>query len=87
MHSLQDVHEMNAYRAGHVDLSVHMIQLENCWMDLDEIWYGSYTIGDYPSHTFQFSTIGNTNMVVKQTCEVGSTLAPFAIGPYSDVWL
>jgi hypothetical protein len=33
MHSLHDVHEMNAYGAGHVCLSVHlsvrMIQLEN----------------------------------------------------------
>jgi hypothetical protein len=30
------MHEMNAYRAGHVCLSVHqsvrMIQLENCWV-------------------------------------------------------
>jgi hypothetical protein len=46
MHSLHDVHEMNAYRAGHVCLSVRMIQLENHWTDLDEIWYGRYAIGD-----------------------------------------
>jgi hypothetical protein len=39
-----------------------MIQLENCWTDLDEIWSGRYAIGDY-----QFPTIGNTNMAVKQT--------------------
>jgi hypothetical protein len=28
-------------------LSVRMIQLENLWMDLDEIWYGGGAIGDY----------------------------------------
>jgi hypothetical protein len=48
MRSLHDVHGKNAYRAGHVCLSVHMIQLENHWMDLDEIWYGHYAIGVYP---------------------------------------
>jgi hypothetical protein len=48
MRSLHDVHEMNAHRAGHVCLSVRMIQLENRWTDLDEIWYGYYAIGDYP---------------------------------------
>jgi hypothetical protein len=25
-----------------------MIQLENRWTDLDEIWYGPYAIGEYP---------------------------------------
>jgi hypothetical protein len=48
MHSLHDLHEVKAYRAGHVCLFVCMIQLENRWMDLDEIWYGHYAIGDYP---------------------------------------
>jgi hypothetical protein len=33
-------------------MSVCMIQLENCWTDLDEIWYGCYTIGDYPKIVF-----------------------------------
>jgi hypothetical protein len=50
------MHEMNAYRAGHVCLSVRlsvrlsirMIQFENHWTDLDELWYGRYVIGDYP---------------------------------------
>jgi hypothetical protein len=45
MRSLHDVHEMNAHRSGH--LSVRMIQLENRWTDLDEIWYGRYATGDY----------------------------------------
>jgi hypothetical protein len=36
---------------------------------------------------FQFPTIGNTNMADEQTCEVGSTLAPLAVGPCNDVWL
>jgi hypothetical protein len=35
--SLHDVYEMNAYTAYHVCPSVHMIQLKNCWTDLDEI--------------------------------------------------
>jgi hypothetical protein len=48
MRSVRDVYEMNEYRAGHVCLSVRMIQLENSWTDLDEIWYGRYAIGDYP---------------------------------------
>jgi hypothetical protein len=28
--------------------SVHVIQLENRWMDVNEIWYGCYATGDYP---------------------------------------
>jgi hypothetical protein len=48
MRSLHDAHEMNAYRAGHVCLSVRMIQLDNRWTDVDEIWYGRYATGDYP---------------------------------------
>jgi hypothetical protein len=44
VHSLHNVHEMNAYRAGQVCVSVHMIQQT----DLDEIWYGRYAIGEYP---------------------------------------
>jgi hypothetical protein len=39
MRSSEDMHQMNAYRVGHVRLSVHMIQLENRLTDLDEIWY------------------------------------------------
>jgi hypothetical protein len=35
MRSSHDVHEMNAYRADHVCLSVRMIQLENHWTGLD----------------------------------------------------
>jgi hypothetical protein len=62
-----------------------MIQLENRWTNLDEIWYGRYDIwGILFYRTFQFSTIGNTNMADKQTCEVGLTLAPLTIGPYSE---
>jgi hypothetical protein len=48
MSSLLDVHEMDAHMAGPVCLSVRMIKLESRWMDLDEIWYGRYAIGDYP---------------------------------------
>jgi hypothetical protein len=36
---------MDAYRAGHVCLSLHMIQLKNRWTDSDDILKGSYAIG------------------------------------------
>jgi hypothetical protein len=74
MRSLHVVHEMNAYRAGHVSvyLSVCMIQLKK----------------HYPKIVlFNFSTTCNINMAEEQTCEVGSTLVPLAIGPQSDIWL
>jgi hypothetical protein len=46
--SLQDVHEMNAYRADHVHLSVRTIQLENSRKHLAKIWHGLYANGGYP---------------------------------------
>jgi hypothetical protein len=45
---LHDVHEMNAHKADHFYLSVRIIQLDNRWTDLDEIWYGRFAIRDYP---------------------------------------
>jgi hypothetical protein len=63
-----------------------MIELENRWTNLNEILYGRYAIRVCPKNRiFKFSTISDTNMAGKQTCEVGSTLAPLAVGPYSDV--
>jgi hypothetical protein len=44
-------------------------------------------LGTTLKYISQFSAIGNTNMADEQTCEVGLTLAPLAIGSYSDVWL
>jgi hypothetical protein len=38
----------NECQKGWSCLSVCMIQIENCWTDLDEIWYGRRAIGDYP---------------------------------------
>jgi hypothetical protein len=35
---------------------------------------------------FAISYNNNMNMAEEQTCEVGSTLAPFTIGPY-NMWL
>jgi hypothetical protein len=40
------------HRVDHVHLSVRMIQLENRWTDLNEIWYGRYATGDYPKMIF-----------------------------------
>jgi hypothetical protein len=34
---LQDVHEINAFQAGNVCLSVRMIQIESRWTGFDEI--------------------------------------------------
>jgi hypothetical protein len=65
MCSLHNVHEMNTYMAGHACLSICMIQLENRWMDLEEIWYGHYAIGDYPKivlYNFLQSVSGQTNL-------------------------
>jgi hypothetical protein len=51
MRSLHDVHQMSAYGADHIFLSVRLlfrvIELENLWTDLDEIWYGHNVIGGY----------------------------------------
>jgi hypothetical protein len=73
----------------HIGLVMSVCQLETRLTDLDEIWYGPYAIGIYPKIVllnFLQSVIA-TNMADEQTCEVGSTLAPLAIGPYNDVWL
>jgi hypothetical protein len=59
-----------------------MIQFENRWTDLDEIMPLGTTLKSY----FQFPTIGDTNMADEQTCEMGSTLAPLAVGSYNDEW-
>jgi hypothetical protein len=52
MCSLHNVHELYTHRAGHVlltiHLSIHMIQHENCWTNLDENWCRCYAIWDYP---------------------------------------
>jgi hypothetical protein len=48
MCSLHDVHELNSRRADRVCPSVRMIQLENRWTDLDEIYYGRCAIRVYP---------------------------------------
>jgi hypothetical protein len=45
MRFVHDLQEMNAYRTDRVCLSVSMIQLENRWTDLYEIWYGRYATG------------------------------------------
>jgi hypothetical protein len=59
MCSLHDVHEMNAYSlVMFVCVSVRMIQLENRWTDLDEIWYGRYAIGTALKSYFAISYNG-----------------------------
>jgi hypothetical protein len=57
-----------------------MIQLDNRWTDLDEIWYGRYAIGDDPKINFNFIQQVIPTWPDEQTCEVGSTPAPLAVG-------
>jgi hypothetical protein len=38
------VHEMVAYKGGHVCLSVHRFHLWNCWMHIEGTWYREYTL-------------------------------------------
>lgn len=62
-------------------MSVCMIQLENRWTDLDEIWYRRYATGAYPKIT-RFSFLHS----VIPICAVGSTKTPLTVGPYNDTW-
>jgi hypothetical protein len=54
MRSLHDVHEMDAYTAGHVCLSARF----NRWTNLYEIRYGRYAIDD----NRQYQHGGPTNL-------------------------
>jgi hypothetical protein len=45
MHSLHDVHGVNAYIADHICLSVVWLKKGN---NFDEIWYGHHAIGGCP---------------------------------------
>jgi hypothetical protein len=84
MRSLNDVQKINAYKTGHACLSVCL----SAWFNsrtAGRIWM-KFCMDIMPLETtFQFSTIGNTNMPDEQTCEVVTTLAPLAVGSYSDV--
>jgi hypothetical protein len=59
MCSLHDVHDINAYRADHVSMTiqprVYMIQLENCLTDFDEHWYGHHATVVNPKIIFLIS--------------------------------
>jgi hypothetical protein len=55
MRSLHEVHEMNACRLIMSVCPSAVFQLENHWMDLDEIWYGGCAIGNETKHR-TFST-------------------------------
>lgn len=48
-----------------------MIQLDNRWADLDEIWYVHYAVGGIlQNYNYPFLTFENTIMAVEQTYEV-----------------
>jgi hypothetical protein len=79
MRSLQDVYDMNAYMAGQFCLSVcpsvRMIQLENRWTDLDEVWYGLYAIGLY-SKMVLAHWIGQDSLGVADPQKATAVLCP-----------
>jgi hypothetical protein len=51
-------------------------------MNFHEIWYAYYAIADYHKIiNLQFPTRDKTDITNEQTCEVGSTLTPYAVGP------
>jgi hypothetical protein len=66
-----------------------MVQLETCWMDLDEMWCGCYAIGCHSKIAF----FGFLQLIIPiwqvKKLEGGLTLEPAAIGPYIEygfVW-
>jgi hypothetical protein len=50
MHSLHDVHKMDALGL------VVSVQLENRWIDFDEIWCTFYAIGDHLKNSCVFTS-------------------------------
>jgi hypothetical protein len=84
---LHYVHAVNLYKADHICLSVRLSQHENRSTDLDEMCCGRHATEICPrNRTFQFPAFGNTVMADEETCEVGSTLVPLAVGQYNDAW-
>jgi hypothetical protein len=61
--------------------SVRIIKLENCSIDLDETWRGSYAIGVWHK-ILLFSFLPSYH---DETCEVGSTLEPLAYICLKDI--
>jgi hypothetical protein len=50
---------MKAYGADSLRQSIHMIQLENRWMKVDDIWYACYATRVYPKIAlFSFLQLG-----------------------------
>jgi hypothetical protein len=39
-----------------------MFKFQNRWMDLYEIWYERYAIGDHPKIIFLICVVGNSNV-------------------------
>jgi hypothetical protein len=65
-----------------------MIQLENCLVDLNEIWYGHYSIWDYCKIILlDFIQLVIPTWQRNKLGEVLSTLVPLAVISKSDVWL
>jgi hypothetical protein len=72
-----------------INVSVHMIQLQKHWKDLDEVRYLRNVTWIYLKILLLsfLQIFCDTNMVDEQTCSVKSMLAPLAVGPYDDIWL
>jgi hypothetical protein len=75
---------MNVYCLS-VHLRVLMIQQENHWTNLDEIWYRRHVIAVDPKIAlFNFLQLVMSTWLAEQTYEVGSTLPPLNIRSY--IW-
>jgi hypothetical protein len=62
------------------ELSVHMIQLENHWMNVDKIWYERFAIGDYSKVVLSNCLTRFNNKIAEGgTSGVKPRVAPIAI--------
>jgi hypothetical protein len=85
MNYLHDAHEMNAYRADNVCLSVRTIQLKKLWSVLDEIQYEYYATGNSSKIVLLNVLQSEYQHRGRKIGEVGSTLGPPGTGPYSGI--
>jgi hypothetical protein len=69
---VSEEHFMGWYLCLSVRLSVHMIQIEIQWPDVDVIFFGSYAIGDYSKiELFNSLQSGNANKLEVHCCIAG----------------
>jgi hypothetical protein len=86
MHSLQHVHDMNAYRAGPASVSIRIFQQENQLIDSGNTSSAFCVIGGFSKLVlFCFPHSANTNMADSGICEMGATLATLKLCTVADL--